>query len=124
MSASDARFLGAPIAVEFDVAPALEKKPGCPDRFVLDGTTHAVVELLSEWHDYERRDRMAHNMRPEHLVTARRRGSWGVGRDVYRVRTDTGRIFEIYYDRAPRGRAHRKGSWVAYRELGDGSAQD
>ena len=119
MSAQDSRFLGEPITPEFDVAPALEKKPGCPDRFVWNGTTFAIVELLSEWHDYERRDRMAHNMRPDHLATARRRGSWGVGRDFYRVRTDADRVFEIYYDRAPRGRAQRKGSWFVYRELWD-----
>jgi hypothetical protein len=69
----------------------LEKKPGCPDRFVWRGEAYCVIEVLSEWHDYGRRGRMARNMRPEHAATASRRGSWGVGRDYYRVRTDTAR---------------------------------
>lgn len=111
------RFISETIAVEFDVAPALEKKQGCPDRFVWDGSTYAIEELLSEWFDPTRRGRFESNMRPEHLKTAQRRGSWGVGRSWYRVRTDTGQVFEIYYDRAPKGQKDRKGSWILYREF-------
>ena len=118
------RFLSEPIEVEFDVAPALEKKTGCPDRFVWRERTYAIVELISEWFDPTRRGRMENNMRPEHLATARRRGSWGVGRSWYRVRTDVGPVFEIYYDRAPKGQTQRKGSWVVYREFTEDESGD
>jgi hypothetical protein len=60
---------------------------------------------------------MTSNMRPEHAAVAERRGSWGVGRDYYRVLTDSGRIFDIYYDRAPKDAGRRKGAWFLYREL-------
>ena len=112
-------FISEAIDTMFNQPPALEKKPGCPDQFTWRGTTYRIVEMLREWHDYERRDRMAHNMRPEHAATASRRGSWGVGRDYYRVRTDEGRIFELYYDRAPGRTGSRKGGWFLYRELID-----
>ena len=56
-------------------------------------------------------------MRESHARAASRRGSWGVGRDYYRVRTDDGRIFELYYDRAPGDAGNRSGSWYLYREL-------
>ncbi len=111
------RFIGEPISVEFDVPPLLEKKPGCPDRFVWQGQTFEVADLISEWHDYRRRGRMARNMRDSHLRSAVRRGSWGVGRDFYRVRTHTGRIFDLYYDRAPDGVDQRHGSWFLFREM-------
>lgn len=111
------RFIGEQIQVEFDQPPVLEKKPGCPDRFLWRGGTHHIVEKLSEWHDYARRGRMAINMRPTHAAAATRRGSWGVGRDYYRVRTDAGQVFELYYDRAPKKVGDRKGAWFLYREL-------
>jgi len=62
------RFIGEPIEVEFDRQPALEKKPGCPDRFIWREETYQVVELLSEWYDHSRRGRMATNMRASHLA--------------------------------------------------------
>jgi hypothetical protein len=111
------RFIGEPVEVEFDEEPVLRKKPGCPDRFVWLGVTHEVIEELSEWHDYSRRGRFKRNMRPDHAAAAQRRGSWGVGRDYYRVRTGEGRIFEIYYDRAPRDISDRRGSWFLLKEL-------
>jgi hypothetical protein len=111
------RFIGEPIQVEFDQPPALEKRPGCPDQFVWRGETYRVAELLREWHDYARRGRMARNMRPTHAAAAARRGSWGVGRDYYRVRTDSGQVFDLYYDRAPKSIDDRKGSWVLYQEM-------
>jgi hypothetical protein len=114
------RFIGEPIAVQFDEEPALAKKPGCPDRFVWQGKAHTIVRTLKEWHDYGRRGRMAHNMRPSHMAAARRRGSWGVGRDTYRVRTEQGRVFDLYYDRAPKGAGEGRGEWFLYREMSDG----
>ena len=68
----ETRFLSEPIEVEFDEAPLLEKKPGCPDRFVWGEQTFVVQEVLAEWHDYRRRGRMAQNMRPHRLA---RRGA-------------------------------------------------
>jgi len=111
------RFIGEPIEVEFDEHAFLEKKPPCPDRFVWQGTTYHVAEKLQEWHDYRRRGRMASNMTATHLASASRRGSWGVGRDYYRVRTDTGQVFDLYYDRAPKNIGDRKGAWFLYREM-------
>ena len=111
------RFISEVISVQFDDAPALMKKPGAPDRFDWRERTFHVGEKLKEWHDYGRRGRMAHNMRPAHLRAARRRGSWGVGRDYYRVRTTCGRVFDIYYDRAPKTAGWRHGQWILCREL-------
>jgi hypothetical protein len=111
------RFISEPIEVAFDDQPALAKKPVCPDRFTWRGETFHVVHKLKEWHDYRRRGRMAHNMRPAHLEAARARGSWGVGRDYYRVRTAGGRTFDLYYDRAPKDAGDRSGGWYLYREL-------
>lgn len=112
-----AQFIGEPIEVGFAQPPLLEKKPGCPSHFVWRGETYRVVEKLSEWHDYGRRGRMVSNMRPEHAAAAERRGSWGVGRDYFRVRVEGGRTFELYYDRAPQGSKQRKGAWFLVAEL-------
>ena len=102
----------------------LEKKPGCPDQFVWRGEIYRIVEKLNEWHDYSRRGRMARNMRPEHIVAASRRGSWGVGRDYYRVRTDSDQVFDLYYDRSPKKAGDRKGVWILYREMSKRAGTD
>jgi hypothetical protein len=117
MNAKPVRFFGEPIEVSFDQPPLLAKKPGCPDAFVWRGEHYRIVENLGEWHDYRRRGHMATNMRPEHAAQATRRGSWGVGRDFFRVRVQTGHIFDLYYDRAPKDADHRKGGWFLFREL-------
>ncbi len=114
------RFIAEEIEVGYDQPPALEKKPGCPDRFLWQEEWHEIVEMLREWHDYRRRGRMARNMQPQHAAVAEKRGSWGVGRDYYRVRTPEDRVFELYFDRAPKDVDRRKGVWVLYRELGLG----
>ena len=111
------RFIGEAISAHHDQPPALEKKPGPPDGFTWEGRPYRVVKVLREWHDYSRRGRMALNMRPDHAAVAARRGSWGVGRDYYRVRTDTGEVFDLYYDRAPQGPECRKGGWFLYRQV-------
>ena len=111
------RFIDEPIEVRFAQPPAFEKRPPCPDGFVWRGEAYRIVELLAEWRDYGRRGRMAANMRPEHARLAAERGSWGVGRFTFRVRTETGPIFDLYYDRAPADSAGRKGAWVLFREL-------
>lgn len=110
-------FIDEPIAVAFEQPPAFSKRPHCPNAFDWRGEQHAVAETLSEWGDYRRRGRFASNMQPEHAALAAQRGSWGVGRFYFRVRTTEGRIFDLYYDRAPRDHMDRTGSWVLYREL-------
>ena len=114
----ETRFIGQEITVEFDREPALEKKPHGPDRFIWVGETFHITETLSEWTDFERRGRMEQNMRPENARRARQKGSWGVGRFYFRVRVARdGRVFDLYYDRTPKGTRQRKGSWHLFREI-------
>ncbi len=110
-------YIDEPIEPVFDKLPTYEKKPGCPNGFIWRGETHRVDELLSEWHDYSRRGRSARNMRPSHAVVAAGRGSWGVGRDWFRVRTTDFRVFDFYYDRAPKDSDDRKGEWRLIKEM-------
>ena len=42
---------------------------------------------------------------------------WQSSAILFRVRTDGGRVFDLYYDRAPAGPGDRKGSWYLFREL-------
>jgi hypothetical protein len=102
-------FIGEEISVRFDRPPMLEKSPVCPDAFTWRGETFHVVELLEEWHDFRRRG--MRNMRPAHLSRAEKTGSWGKGRFCFRLRVQDGRIFEIYFDRAPESAGDRKGHW-------------
>ena len=121
MDANIPRFIAEPIEAHFDEPPLLEKKPGCPDAFTWRGEDYRIVEKLSEWHDYTRRGRMARNMQPQHAAVASGRGSWGVGRDYFRVRVESGQVFDIYYDRAPKGSEARKGAWFLYRQVSAGN---
>lgn len=113
------RYIGREIEVEFDEAPALKKTPHCPDRIRLEHETLRVVEVLEQWSDFGRRGKSAQNMRAERLEVARQRGSWGVGRMFFRVRVDDGRLFELYYDRAPKDATDRAGYWFLRCELAD-----
>jgi hypothetical protein len=117
------RFIGEEIEVVFEQPPALSKKPGCPDGFLWQGETFRVIELLSEWHDYTRRGRFAKNMQPHNLRKAAQRGSLGVGRFYYRVRTEGGQVFELYYDRAPKNVDDKRGHWTLFRELEAGGGE-
>ncbi len=110
-------FIDEPILVEFDIPPVKEKSPPCPNRFAWRKQAYIISEMLAEWSDFTRRGRAAHNMRPSHATVATVRGSLGVGRFFFRVRTSEGQIFDLYYDRAPKDAAHRKGEWFLYREL-------
>lgn len=110
-------FIAEEIAVWFDHPPTLEKVPVCPNRFLWRGDWYEVRELLEEWRDFRRRG--PRNMRPAHLSRAEKTGSWGKGRFCFRVRVDAGRVFDIYYDRAPEEAADRKGHWFL---LGERSA--
>ncbi len=110
-------FIGEPIEARFEKAPARAKTPHCPDGFAWRGRDYRVVELLGEWRDYGRRGRFAANMQEHNLRKAVRRGSWGVGRFYFRVFVDSGQIFDLYYDRAPKDVDNRLGNWFLYREL-------
>lgn len=110
-------FYDEAIEVRFDKPPAREKTPPCPNGFLWDGRTYRVHELLSEWSDFTRRGKYARNMRPARASVASTRGSLNVGRFYFRVKVDTGQIFDIYYDRAMKNVDERKGQWFVYREL-------
>lgn len=101
----------------FDSPPIREKTPHCPNGFIWNGTTYRVTETISEWADFSRRGKMANNMRPEHAALASTRGSLNVGRFYFRVKVDSGQVFDIYYDRAIKSVDKRKGEWFVYREL-------
>jgi hypothetical protein len=114
MDTDPLKFIDEPIEVHFDVPPMFEKTPTCPNAFTWQRKTLYIEKMLAEWQDYRRRGRMARNMQPAHAQQALRAGSWGVGRYYFRVQVDDGRIFEIYYDRAPGDVNHRKGSWFIF----------
>jgi hypothetical protein len=117
MEYESVHFIGDQVEVQFDKEPLFSKKPGCPDRFIWKDKTFQVNKILSEWQDFNRKGRMAFNMRPANAAKAIRRGSWGVGRFYFRVETDSKQIFDLYYDRAPNGVHDRMGSWFVYRKL-------
>ena len=111
------RFLDQPIEVSFHSTPVHEKSPPCPDGFVWEERTYIIVDKLSEWTDFTRRGRAARNMRPSHAEAASGRGSLNVGRFFFRVRVNTGQVFDLTYDRAMKNVDDRKGMWLIYREM-------
>jgi len=111
------RFIAEEIGVTFDREPTYTKKPHPPSEFIWQGEKFKIIDVISRWFSYERKGRMAINMKPEHLQTAKKRGSWGVGRFYFRVKTESNRIFDLYYDRAPEEAGDRKGHWFLWREL-------
>jgi len=121
MTGEPIHFLDEPIEAVYTQPPVLEKEPDCPDGFTWKGIEFQVVELLAEWRDNRRRGRMARNMSLEHAERAMVKGSWGVGRFFFRVRVNTGQVFEIYYDRAPLSADDRKGHWFIYLERAVGN---
>lgn len=110
------KFIDEPIEVIYEHLPVHRKSPACPDGFVWLGEELKIVELLAEWHDFTRRGKMGRNMRPVHLDRAATIGSWGVGRFYFRVRLLDGRVFDLYYDRAPEDAFDRMGSWYLFGE--------
>ena len=113
-------FYADEIEVRFEQEPVLEKKPGVPASFIWRGREYGIVELLTEWHDYRKRGKTKAFYKKERgsywVESGERQGSWGVGRDYYRVRAASGEVFEIYYDRAPKGRESR-GQWILSRRM-------
>jgi hypothetical protein len=117
-------LLAEPIQVEFDRQPVLLKRTGCPDRFHWRGEWFAIVEIRSEWHRYSRHGSAAKNMTPAHAEAAEQRGSLGVGRDYYKVRTETNRVFTLYYDRSPKNADDTLGTWILLEEEPSDSAEN
>lgn len=111
------KFISEEIEVSYKEPPALSKRPGPPDSFIWRGREYKVAETIGEWFDFGRKGDMAHNMAPEHLQAAAARGSRGVGKFYFRVRTSDGRIFDLYYDRAPKEAGDRAGTWILWREM-------
>ena len=105
------QFIDEPIEVIFNELPTYEKKPPCPDAFIWRGETYLISKVLSEQQDFNRRGRAARNMQEAHLQSASRVGAWGVGRYFFYVVVEGGRIYEIYFDRAPQDAGDRKGHW-------------
>ena len=111
-----AEFISAEIRAIFARQPIILKRAGVPDAFIWEGQRFEVAELLAEWHDYDKERRELGATRRSQTQLNRQHGSWGLGRDYYRVRTTDDRYFELYYDRRPKSRAII-GVWVLYREL-------
>jgi hypothetical protein len=116
LETSPLHFIGEEVEVTFDKAPVLSKSPSCPSAFTWREELYTVMEMLETWQDFRRRGRMGRNMAPAHAFAAARRGSWGVGRFYFRVRVADGRIFELYFDRAPESAGDRKGHWFLFGE--------
>lgn len=111
------QFIGREISVRLPQGFSLEKKPPVPEAFECQGKSYLVNEMLAMWHRYGKPDIRTQGGRAPYFVrSGRTQGSWGQGRVYYRVRTDEGRLFDLYYDRAPKGQ-RRAGAWFLWREL-------
>jgi hypothetical protein len=111
------RFIGEPIRVVFEREPLLSKKPECPCQFEWKGQKFQILEVLAEWHVYPQRGAGEANRENPTSGKSIQRGSWGVGKTFFRVRTATGRVFVLYYDRAPRDADDRSGTWLLREEV-------
>ena len=111
------RFISEPITVSFINEPQFIKKPPCPDGFTWKNEVLSIKSCLAEWKDFSRQDRMAKNMQPQHVEIASKKGSWGVGKFYFDVQVQDGRLFRIYYDRAPKDALDRRGQWMLLAEL-------
>jgi len=110
-------FHSESIEVAFAHPPSHKKSPSCPEGFTWQNKTYKINRCITEWKEFGRRGRMAHNMQPKHAETATQHGSWGVGRFYFEVETSSGRYFRLYYDRAPKNASDREGQWILLAEL-------
>jgi hypothetical protein len=116
-SEKKAAYIGELITVGFEEPLLFTKKPNCPNEFSWRGNSFHVAEILSEWQDFSRKGKYSHNMKDIHLERAKVKGSLGVGRFYFRVRTDESRVFDIYYDRSIKSTFETSGFWVLFQEL-------
>ena len=94
-------FIDETVEVEFERGH-FEKVAIAPSAFHWRGRSYRVAKVEKEW---------------QHLG-GRGSGSWGVGRTYFRVCTESGERFELYYDRRPSGgEKKQKGKWVLWRSL-------
>jgi hypothetical protein len=121
MKLSPVNFIDDKIVVIFKQPLSFGKRPSCPDGFQWRDKEYQIVASLKEWVDFKRRGRQARNMGQQHAAVAENRGSWGVGRYHFQVRVTDGRLFYIYYDRAPRDVENRMGEWFLVSELSEDS---
>jgi hypothetical protein len=105
-------FICEEINVVFDKEFFLEKNPPCPSSIIWRDEEISIHDLISSWDDFGRKGKQAKNMRSTHLERASLKGSWGVGRQYFKVNDEKGRIMVVYYDRAPKNVSDKKGRWV------------
>ena len=110
-------FIDETVEVHFEGEPLFEKTPVCPKAFIWRDKKYLILEEISAWQDFKRRGRLSRNMQPAHAERAVQKGSWGVGRFNFRIRSDGDRFFDLYYDRAPQTAGDRKGRWILLVEL-------
>ena len=116
-SAKKPVYIGEIITVGFDIPLLSTKKPDCPDDFSWRDKIFSITEILSEWQDFTRKGKYSRNMKDAHLKRASIKGSLGVGRFYFRVRTDESRVFDIYYDRSIKNTLKTGGFWVLFQEI-------
>lgn len=109
-------FIDERVTVIFLIPPARGKTPPCPNTFEWNGKVYEIEASEKEWVDFTRKGRFARNMSDAHLATAGNKGSLGVGRFYFQIRTASGERFVIYYDRAP-NKQDLRGSWVLYQSF-------
>lgn len=105
-------FICEEINAVFDKKFFLEKNPPCPVSIIWREEEIGINDLLSSWDDFARKGKQAKNMRSTHLERAGNKGSWGVGKQYFKLEDELGRILVVYYDRAPKNVSDKKGRWV------------
>lgn len=109
-------YIGETIVPIFKVPLPREKTPTCPDGFAWGEEELIIERSIQEWVDFGRRGKYEKNMSEPHLEAALVKGSFGVGRFFFQVVVSDGRVFEIYFDRAPTKKS-KTGSWILYKQL-------
>ena len=101
---NDESFIGEPITPKpgtVDTAAMARGEPGLPSVFTCRKTEYAVAAILETWKSAS----PCRSGSPEKYV----RRHW------YRIRTTTGEVMTLYFDRQPpRGRAKPKQRWTLY----------
>ena len=105
-------FVCEEITAFFEKDFFLEKNPPCPCLIIWQEDKIRIQDLISSWNDFTRKGKQAKNMRLTHLERASIKGSWGVGRQYFKVKDENERILVIYFDRAPKNVTDKKGRWV------------
>lgn len=97
-------FIGEPITPKpgaFDTAAMARGEPGLPSAFTCRKTEYTVAAVLETWKSTS----ACRSGSPETYV----RKHW------YRIRTTTGEVMTLYFDRQPpRGRRKHKARWYLF----------